>query len=495
MIHDVHGLVGYTIMNSIRLISKLAESAISIMPAAGEKIYLVMISVYRMLPIRVELKISLAKRVLADSGFLRNFMMSSMSRRVGRQVLREQALFLQQGATSKASRRHRAMIVEHRIPMPDMSSGSVRLAAMLKLIREEGWDIVFVSDTDKKNYQWFLKDIKSELPKYENELTRFGITFFYGFDAAKLILDEVGASFDLVILSYPEIMHKYAPLVRAYAPLTHLAYDTVDLHSLRFSREVEIKTGDVTLVAKANYYKSIERAALRVADTVIAITHDESKQIATYCEAVEQIIIPNIHSVSDGYSVNSYEARNGLLFIGQYIHTPNEDAACHFVRDIYPLIEAQERGIEFTMLGSTMTGNVQALATDSIHAVGFVEDPDPYFARARVFVAPLRYGAGMKGKIGQALSLGIPIVTTSIGAEGMGLVDGLHVLIADDPHAFSTAVIRLYRDKDLWNRLSSAGREHILKHFSESATKPAIAALLKRAVDHKTAISTNYECA
>ena len=87
----------------------------------------------------------------------------------------------------------------------------------------------------------------------------------------------------------------------------------------------------------------------------------------------------------------------------------------------------------------------------------------------------------MKGKIGQALSLGLPIVTTSIGAEGMGLENEREVLVADDPRAFAAAVLRLYHDSDLWSRLSSAGREHILANFSESAAKPAISSLLKRA--------------
>ena len=92
----------------------------------------------------------------------------------------------------------------------------------------------------------------------------------------------------------------------------------------------------------------------------------------------------------------------------------------------------------------------------------------------------------MKGKIGQALSLGLPIVTTSIGAEGMELENERNVLIADDPCAFAAAVLRLYHDRELWNRLSAAGREHILMNFSESAAKPAIASLLKRAT--KTSI-------
>ena len=103
-----------------------------------------------------------------------------------------------------------------------------------------------------------------------------------------------------------------------------------------------------------------------------------------------------------------------------------------------------------------------------------MRDPDPYFDDARVFVAPLRYGAGMKGKIGQAMSLGLPVVTTSIGAEGMLLNDGAHALIADSAGEFAAAVVRLYRDKSLWYALRARALSHIESNFSE---KPVAAHL------------------
>jgi glycosyltransferase involved in cell wall biosynthesis len=231
---------------------------------------------------------------------------------------------------------------------------------------------------------------------------------------------------------------------------------------------------------KAEYYDRIERVGFQVADTVIAISPKEAEHIVLRSANVRDLmIIPNLHCL--GTETAGSEKRAGLLFIGHYLHTPNEDAVCHFVRDVYPLIERHIPGIEFTMLGSSITDKVRALRTKTIHAVGYVTDPEPYFAKARVFVAPLRYGAGMKGKIGQALSFGLPIVTTSIGAEGMNLVNECHVLVADDPEAFAAAVVRLYTDKVLWERISAAGRDHVLNNFSELAAKSAIASLLKRA--------------
>jgi glycosyltransferase involved in cell wall biosynthesis len=463
---------------------------------------------YNLLPIKVERKRHWADKVVARSALLRNVVIDLEGNKLADDLT---AIDLERNkpaddltaidgegnkfaadlakipmipfkarSGSKERLGRRALVIEHRLPTPDRTSSSVRLAAIIRLIRQEGWDITFISDNKREKYHWILENIERDLPKYEYVLHAIGVSCFYGFEQAVELLKEEGGSFDLVILSYPEIMHKYAPLVRAFAPLAHLVYDTVDLHGLRFSREAAISDDNSELVLKAEYYDRIERAGCQVADTVIAITPKEAEHIVLRSTKVKELmIIPNLHHV--GAQVATSEKRNGLLFIGHYLHTPNEDAVCHFVRDVYPLIERQLPGIEFTMVGSCITDKVKALETETIHAVGYVEDLDPYFATARVFVAPLRYGAGMKGKIGQALSFGLPVVTTSIGAEGMGLINEVHLLIADDPEAFAAAVIRLYTDNVLWERISAAGRDHVLNNFSELAVKPAIANLLERA--------------
>jgi glycosyltransferase involved in cell wall biosynthesis len=478
------------------------------MPGASEKIYKTMRSLYNSLPIKMERKRHWADKVVGSSALLRNVAIDLEGSKLaddlavinsdaskpadklaaidyeGNKLADDLAripIILSKAMSGSRDRLgRRALVIEHRLPTPDRTSSSVRLTAIIKLIRQEGWDITFVSDDKKEKYHWILENIERDLPKYENTLRAIGVSSFYGFEQAVEILRREGESFDLVILSYPEIMHKYAPLVRAFAPLAHLVYDTVDLHGLRFSREAAITDNNSELVMKAEYYDRIERAGCQVADTVIAITPNEAEQVVSRSSRVRDLmIIPNLHHIEAQLATS--EKRAGLLFVGHYLHTPNEDAVCHFVRDVYPLIERQLPGIEFTMLGSSITDKVKALETETIHAVGYVEDLEPYFAKARVFVAPLRYGAGMKGKIGQALSFGLPVVTTSIGAEGMGLVNELHSLIADDSEAFAAAVVRLYTDNLLWERISAAGRDHVVNNFSELAVKPAIASLLRRA--------------
>ena len=142
-----------------------------------------------------------------------------------------------------------------------------------------------------------------------------------------------------------------------------------------------------------------------------------------------------------------------------------------FVADILPLIHRTLPDVVLTIVGSNLPDTVKALASAAVQCVGYVEDPTPYFARSRVFVSPLRYGAGMKGKIGQSMSHGLPVVTTSLGAEGMMLIDGETALIGDSPETFARAVVRLYTDTQLWTRISEASIGHIREHFSDDAAR------------------------
>ncbi|OQW92452.1 MAG: hypothetical protein BWK79_14620, partial [Beggiatoa sp. IS2] len=171
--------------------------------------------------------------------------------------------------------------------------------------------------------------------------------------------------------------------------------------------------------------------------------------------------------------------RDGLVFIGNYNHTPNEDAVLYFVEQVLPKIHAITPEICFYVIGSNMKESLKALANEYVKIVGWVDVVEPEFAKRRVFVSYLRYGAGMKGKLGQALSLGLPVVTTTVGAEGMGLVEAETALIADDPDNFAQAVCRLYNDSLLWEKLARLGREYVEHHYGAEAVREKLQNWLK----------------
>lgn len=455
-----------------------------------ENTYRLLRYVYRKLPIQLNSKNLLAKKILSN---VPEFRHASL------QIQVKQTFDLSSEIASSVDSNNglltppqkRILVIEHRIPTPDKNSSSLRLYSMLKLIAGLGWEITFVSDSDDVNYKWILSDIKNELPKYEKLMRDLEIIFIYGIDRAIEHIKSEGGNYQFAILSYPEIMHRYAPLVRAFMPNAQLVYDTVDLHGVRFNREAIIKHNDITLLEKAKFYEQMECANIEAADIVIAITDPERDAILKRVPNAHVEIVPNIHSVSETHT--PFEERQGLLFIGHYLHTPNEDAVIYFINDVLPHIQEKFGNIPFFILGSAVTKNLKQYESDFIHVIGYVDDPAPWFDKARIFVAPLRYGAGMKGKIGQSLGLGLPVVTTSIGAEGMMLENDVQVLIADDPVEFANTVIRLYSDAELWRKLKMNGLKHISEHFSETLISNKIQSLLEPSKNFDGEITKNAD--
>lgn len=143
-----------------------------------------------------------------------------------------------------------------------------------------------------------------------------------------------------------------------------------------------------------------------------------------------------------------------------------------------PLVRARLPGVVTTIVGAEPPASVRALDCRELAVAGHVEDIDPVFTAARVSIAPLRYGAGVKGKVNLAMSYGVPVVATSVAVEGMHLADGVDVLVADHPQAFADALARAYSDEATWEKLSRAGVDNVRRHFSRETAKRALAETL-----------------
>ena len=173
-----------------------------------------------------------------------------------------------------------------------------------------------------------------------------------------------------------------------------------------------------------------------------------------------------------------FERRRDLVFVGGFRHPPNVDAVCWFVESVFPLIRTQLPDVDFHCIGGELTPEVQALASRAgVRVHGYVPDISPYMDGCRIAIAPLRYGAGVKGKINLSMAHGQPVVATSRAAEGMHLSHGHDVLVADDAREFADAVVRLYHDAPLWRALSLHGHENIARHFSFDAARATVATI------------------
>lgn len=356
-------------------------------------------------------------------------------------------------------------IIDGTVPKYDQDSGSLRMYRLVVALKELGYHAVFLPvDND-------LGGI------YGEALERQGIEVICApHDDFESWLARNGRNLTAVILSRIHVAHRFISRVKRLAPHARIAFDTVDLHFLREGRQAEL-LGDPDLLARAKKTRRRELAIAEQADVTLVVSDEEVKLLSATAPQLKVRVLTNIHEPEP--SNVPFEDRRGILFVGGFAHEPNVDAVLFFVNEIFPIIKGQMPGAEFYCVGSWPTDEIKALATNKIHVTGFVPDLKPFFDRCKLSVAPLRYGAGVKGKINQSMALGLPVVGTSLACEGMWLTSGKDVLVADSPKEFADAVIRLYTDGELWQSISEAGLENIRKHFSTDAAKRALLGVIE----------------
>ncbi|RKZ43661.1 MAG: hypothetical protein DRQ41_04730 [Gammaproteobacteria bacterium] len=354
-----------------------------------------------------------------------------------------------------------ALIIDATLPTYDQDSGSLRLLSLMKMLVRMGYKLTFFSY--ERRYHL----------KYRYVPEALGIEVFRG----KLPNLLATRKFDFAWICRVQTAHHYIPILRLMNPDAKIFYDTVDIHYIRELRQAEIEDNPA-LADRALKTKRKELSNCQLVDRVITVTADDGQHLQSELPQLNFSVIPNIHQRHSSPAA-PFESRKDLVFIGHYRHKPNQDAVFYFIDTVLPKIHARLPDVKLHLIGSAMTNKIRALASTHVKIIGWVNQVEPEFAQRRVFISPLRYGAGMKGKLGQALSLGLPIVTTTIGAEGMGLIDGEMALIADDPDSFAEAVCRLYTDSVLWEKLAHQGKNYLEQHYGGAAVYEKLCQLLK----------------
>jgi glycosyltransferase involved in cell wall biosynthesis len=350
-------------------------------------------------------------------------------------------------ATSRKRDWPRIIVFDERVPSPDRDAGSLRMFLILKTLAK--WcQVVFVPFNRPQSVE------------YESALWKEGIETAEAIDYRRLLKDKNVAA---AIISRPSMAGVFIHRIRRTNPRVKIIFDTVDLHFVRFQREYEISRDSKTL-AKAQRYRKLERHFAQDSDLVWCASA-EDKQVLRR-EVPERLIalVPTIHELRD--DGEAFPARAGLLFIGNLAHRPNEDAVLFFMKEVYPLVRQLLREIRLDIIGDNPSPEIAAYDSAEVRVRGYVPDVEPYLRERRVFVAPLRFGAGIKGKVGEAMAHGVPVVTTSIGAEGFGLTHGVDVMIADDPASFAVAIARLYTERELWETIARNARIRIQENFT-----------------------------
>src|SRR5271157_4616713 len=295
--------------------------------------------------------------------------------------------------------------------------------------------------------------------------------------SVRSFLKQHGGDFDVVIISRAEIAARHMATVQRFAPRAKVVFDTVDLHFLREEREAQLKQ-DPLLHVSAAKRKQQELNLARIADLTLVVSSLEKDILDRERLGLDVRIISTIYPL-DGADIPGFECRRNILFIGGFEHPPNADAVLYFAREIFPLVKARIPEAIFQVIGPDPTPEVLRLAGPDIQVLGYVPEVKHFFDQARLSVAPIRYGAGIKGKVNQSMSFGVPAVVTRVAAEGMYLVHEQNAMIADDPEGFADAVVRLWTEPEIWHRLSVNGRENLREHFSVEAAGRRIDELLE----------------
>ena len=330
-----------------------------------------------------------------------------------------------------------------RIPQADNNSGELRLYEIMKAYSSLGYHCSIICDENRFNN------------KYNETIQRIGIRTFYTYTPffnKYFFFRRLKENNHLLWFSTSDTFLKYYNSTKKCYQSSKFIFDMVDIHHLRYQRALEFDPNNKKYKRRYKKYYKYELRSSQLADLIIAISDHEKDYMTNIVEKSKVIVISNVHYFKvDLNNTLQFQDRKDLLFIGSS-HHPNIDAVNFLINDIMPEVWKQNPDIKLNIIGDVNKYFIN-FYHEKINFLGFVPDISMYFNESRIMVAPLRYGAGVKGKIGQAFEYYLPVVTSSIGGEGMYLQHDKNALLADDGKDFAYQILRLYSNKDLWEGL------------------------------------------
>lgn len=342
----------------------------------------------------------------------------------------------------------RVLVIDNCLPTPDQDAGSITAANLIRLLDALRFQVTMIPQDN------FLYD-----QKYTKMLQRLGVEVEYGRarGSVRRHVELFGDRYDLVVLFRPDGYSRHFDDIRKFCGHAKVVYHTADLHHLRMYREVEL-SGSNALTSAAQAMEQRELEAIKRADLSIVHSTYERDYLAQRVPGSAVQVFNWAIPVS--VSTVGFEPRDGVGFIGGFQHQPNADAVRYFVAEILPLLLRRRPELVFHVVGSKPPEDIMRMANANIKVHGFVENIGPLLEKLRLAVVPLRYGAGVKGKLLTTMAAGLPSVVTTVAAEGMGLQHGVEVLVADRPQEFAEQVLEMYANRQLWEKTVSEGASY-----------------------------------
>jgi O-antigen biosynthesis protein len=356
-------------------------------------------------------------------------------------------------------------------PMPDMASGDLRFFSILKMLGKFGEVTLVIKDLRA----WIVKN--TECSRYKAMFTEAGIILYEGDIFSALNSNK----FDFLFLEFYDTAIEFGDMARYLQPQALLVVDSVDVQFNRLQAKATL-TGNIHDQNEADEIRVKELNAYRKADVTIAVSEDDKTLLLKALPDKFITVLPNVHTIYESPPQKTREFGR-LIFIGGFSHSPNVDAVLYFLNEVMPLIRARTSDVKLSIIGSHVPLEILDMEAPDVEIIGYVPDTAPYLQSAYISIAPLRYGGGMKGKVGEAMSHGLPVVTTCFGAEGFGLTPGVHLLVVDTPETFADAIVRLLNDSNYHNELGQAGYRFVIEQYSPQAMQTQLARFLEQMKD------------
>ncbi|WP_232228005.1 glycosyltransferase [Asaia astilbis] len=350
----------------------------------------------------------------------------------------------------------RALVIDSARPSAVRDAGSQAILSHMAALENLGYSVSFVA-ADQMSISFALEDRPS--------VTVQSLPMF---SSVEDVLQRQIDSFDLVYLHREDIATRYMALVRRYQRKAQLVYSVADLHFLRLARQAAVQ-GRPELTAKANQIRVAEYRAALQADIVLTHSPAEAAQLR------KDIPQANVHVVPWAIDTTPADTteRKGVLFVGNYSHAPNGDAARWLVQAIMPAVWEMDPTITCTLVGADMPDSIHALAGERVRVLGHVRDLTRVFQQNRLSVAPLRFGAGIKGKVLESLAAGTPCIMTPVAAEGMNLPKTLGQLVQETAQDMARKIVELHNSDNL-PALANTSQDYVKAVFSETTVEHAL---------------------
>ena len=358
----------------------------------------------------------------------------------------------------------RVLVIDDRVADPTRDAGSVAALSHMQALAGLGYEVSLAPAAEMEGHA-------AGYARMEGLGFRVWRAPFYS--SIEELLRRQHAGFEIVYLHRMSNASRYLALVRHYMPKARVIYSVADLHHLRLQRQADVEARP-ELALYSRQVKLHEMVLAWSADAVITHSTAEAALLTAEIPAGKVHVVPwalAAKPVGAGFA-----RQHGIVFIGHYGHGPNVDAAHWLAQVIMPLVWRTNPGIVCTLVGSAMPPSVRRLEAPGVQIAGQVENLDPLLAQARLTVAPLRYGAGVKGKVLESFARGVPCAMTVMAAEGLALPDTLGDLVADSAAALARVIVRLHEDEAAHQHAREAGLAFIRQRHSAESVMTALRA-------------------